>query len=118
MLASHNKGHGNRMRTYYVYILASKSHALHTGVTRDLTRRVSQHKLKLFPGFTLTYNINRLVYYEDFRDVRAAIGREKEIKAWRRSKKVVLIELRNPTWADLSEGWYGKADSSSLRSSE
>ncbi len=98
------------MRTYYVYIMASRSRALYTGVTRDPTRRVSEHKLKLVPGFTSDYNINRLVYYEDFRDIRAAIGREKQIKGWLRSKKTALIELRNRTWQDLSEGWYGKAD--------
>ena len=86
------------MRTYYVYILASRSRALYTGVTRDLTRRVSEHKQKLVPGFTSKYNINRLVHYEDFRDARGAIGREKEIKAWRRSKKIALIESGNPTW--------------------
>jgi putative endonuclease len=102
-------------RTYYVYIMASKSRALYTGVTRDLTRRVSEHKQKLVRGFTSAYNINRLVCYEDFRDIRAAIRREKEIKAWRRSKKMALIESRNPTWRDLSEAWYRKADSS-LRS--
>ena len=103
------------MRTYYVYIMASRSRTLYTGVSRDLTRRVSEHKQKLVPGFTSRYSITRLVYYEDFRDIRAAIWREKEIKAWRRSKKIALIESRNLTWADLSEGWYGKADSS-LRS--
>jgi len=100
------------MRTFYVCIMASRSRALYTGVTRDLTRRVSEHKQKLIPGFTSTYNINRLVYYEDFRYVRAAIAREKQIKAWRRSKKIALIESKNPAWQDLSEGWYGKADPS------
>ena len=103
------------MRTYYVYIMASRSRALYTGVTRDLTRRVSEHKQKLVPGFTSRYNMTRLVYFEDFRDVRAAIAHEKEIKGWRRSKKIALIESRNPVWLDLSDGWYGKADSS-LRS--
>ena len=73
-------------------------------MTRDLTRRVSEHKQKLVAGFTSTYNISRLVYYEDFRDIRAAIRREKEIKGWLRSKKIALIESRNPTWQDLSEG--------------
>jgi len=103
------------VRTYYVYIVASKSRALYTGVTRDLTRRVSEHKQKLVPGFTARYNVSRLVYYEDFRHVRAAIAREKKIKGWRRSKKTALIESTNPAWHDLSEGWYGKADPS-LRS--
>jgi putative endonuclease len=59
------------------------------------------------PGFTSRYNINRLVYYEDFSDIRSAIQREKEIKAWRRSKKVALIESRNPVWLDLSDQWFG-----------
>jgi putative endonuclease len=103
------------MRTYYVDIMASTSRTLYTGVTRDLTRRVSEHKQKLVPGFTSTYNISRLVYYEDFRNIRAAIAREKEIKAWRRAKKIALIESRNPVWLDLSEEWFRKADSS-LRS--
>jgi len=78
----------------------------------DLTRRLSEHKQKLFPGFTATYNMSRLVYYEDFRNIRAAIAREKEIKAWRRSKKIALIESRNPVWLDLSDGWFGRADPS------
>jgi putative endonuclease len=103
------------MRTYYAYIMASRSRALYTGVTRDVTRRVSEHKQNLVPGFTAIYNINRLVYYEDFRHIRAAIAREKEIKAWRRSKKIALIESKNAAWHDLGEGWYGKADPS-LRS--
>jgi putative endonuclease len=87
--------------------MASRSHTLYTGVTRDLTRRVSEHKQKLVPGFTSRYNINRLVYYEDFSDIRSAIQREKEIKAWRRSKKVALIESRNPVWLGLSDQWFG-----------
>jgi putative endonuclease len=95
--------------------MASRSRTLYTGVTRDLTRRVWEHKQKVIPGFTSRYNINRLVYCEDFRDIRSAIRREKEIKAWRRSKKVVLIESRNPGWLDLSGQWFGQADSS-LRS--
>ena len=66
------------------------------------------HQHKLVPGFTSKYNINRLVYYEDFRDIRAAIRREKQIKGWVRAKKVALIVARNPTWRDLSEDWFGK----------
>jgi putative endonuclease len=97
------------MRTYHVYIMASRSRALYTGVTRDLTRRVSEHKQNLVAGFTSRYKINRLVYYEDFRDTRAAIVREKQIKGWLRSKKIALIESTNPMWQDLSEGWYGKS---------
>jgi len=98
------------MRTYYVYIMVSRSRVLYVGVTRDLTGRVSEHKQKLVPGFTARYNVNRLVYYEDFRDIRAAIAREKQIKGWLRSKKIALIESMNPTWQDLSEGWYGTSE--------
>jgi len=99
-----------RMRTYYVYIMASRSRVLYVGVTRDLTGRVSEHRQKLIPGFTARYNANRLVYYEDFRDIRAAIAREKQIKGWLRSKKIALIESMNPRWQDLSAGWYGRSE--------
>ena len=94
------------MKQYYVYILTSKSGTLYTGMTNNLERRIYQHKHKLIEGFTSKYNVNRLVYYETYRDVRDAIDREKQIKAWRRSKKIALIETENPKWQDLSEGWY------------
>ena len=84
------------MKTYYVYIMANKSRNLYTGVTNNLERRVLQHRRKLVPGFTARYNINRLVYYETFGDVRAAINRETEIKGWLRARKVALIESANP----------------------
>ncbi len=96
------------MKTYYVYIMASKSRTLYTGVTSNLERRVLQHRRKLMPGFTSRYNISRLVYYEAFGDVLAAISREKQIKRWLRSKKIALIESANRDWKDLSNGWYGK----------
>ena len=105
-------------RTYCVYILASRSRTLYTGVTNNLIRRVWQHRWGSVPGFTTMYRIHRLVYYEPFRDVRQAIARESEIKKWRREKKVTLIEARNPTWEDLAVGWLdapktkSKADSS------
>jgi putative endonuclease len=79
---------------------------LYTGVTNDLERRVYQHKLKLLEGFTKRYNINKLVYFESTEDVDVAITREKEIKGWRRSKKVDLINSINPKWQDLSVDWY------------
>jgi len=75
-------------------------------MTNDLLRRVYQHKRKLVPGFTARYNIDRLVYYEAYRDVRDAIQREKEIKGLNRVKKIALIEMTNPTWEDLSADWY------------
>ncbi|MDA1001638.1 MAG: GIY-YIG nuclease family protein [bacterium] len=103
------------MKQYFIYILASKSRALYTGVTSDLERRTHIHKSKSVPGFTAKYKVHRLVYFEETNDVHSAIAREKQIKSWRRSKKVDLIEAVNPTWEDLSETWNRKADSS-LRS--
>ncbi|MGB6523566.1 MAG: GIY-YIG nuclease family protein [Candidatus Acidiferrales bacterium] len=93
------------MKTYCVYILASKSLNLYTGVTSNLQRRVIQHREKLLKGFSAKYNINRLVYYESFGDVFAAIRREKQIKGWLRSKKIALIESANRDWKDLSDAW-------------
>ena len=93
-------------KVYYVYILTNKSGTLYTGVTNNIRRRVRQHKDKLVPGFTRKYNIDRLLYYECFTDVYAAIAREKRIKGWVRRKKLDLIASVNPLWADLSEGWY------------
>ena len=105
------------MRTYYVYILANRSGTLYVGVTNDLTRRAFEHKAHIGAGFTDRYRIDRLVHFEDTSDVEAAIAREKQIKSWRRSKKVSLIEAIDSTWQDLSADWYDwpKTDSS-LRS--
>jgi putative endonuclease len=94
------------VKQYYVYIMTNRSGTLYTGVTNDLRRRVWQHKQKLVEGFTKRYNITRLVYYEETPDVNAAIAREKQIKGWRREKKVALIESVNSGWKDLSEGWF------------
>jgi putative endonuclease len=88
--------------------MTNSNRTLYTGVTSNLEKRVLQHKRKLLPGFTREYNINRLVYYETFRDVRAAIQREEQIKGWLRAKKVALIVRANPAWKDLSQGWYAK----------
>ena len=93
------------MSQYYVYIMASRSRTLYTGVTSDLERRVFEHKEKLVPGFTAKYKIERLVYFEIGEDVHAAISREKQIKGWTRSKKLALIDSINPTWSDLSSAW-------------
>ena len=95
-----------------VYILASRSRTLYVGVTRDLLRRVWQHREKLADGFTARFNIGRLVWYEMTPNIGAAIAKEKEIKSWRRSKKVALIEAANPTWEDLAAPWFGTADPS------
>jgi putative endonuclease len=106
-------------RTYYVYILANRSRTLYTGMTNRLLERVKQHREALFPGFTSQYRIHRLVYFETYRDVKAAIAREKQIKSLSRAKKIALMEMRNPTWEDLAAEWFApyprKADSS-LRS--
>jgi putative endonuclease len=93
-------------KTYVVYILASRTRNLYTGVTNNLRVRLAQHREKLNPGFTSRYNIFRLVHFEVFGDIRVAIAREKEIKGWRREKKVALIERENPTWEDLSAGFF------------
>ncbi|MBZ5588734.1 MAG: GIY-YIG nuclease family protein [Acidobacteriia bacterium] len=82
--------------------MSSRSRTLYTGVTNDLERRVNEHRLGQIPGFTARYRVTRLVYYETTPNVSAAIAREKQIKAWRREKKVALIETANPQWEDLS----------------
>ena len=92
-------------KTYYVYLLASKSRRLDVGVSSNLERRLYEHKNKLVDGFTKAYRIDRLVFFESTNDVRVALEREKEIKNWRREKKIVLLETMNPVWADLSEEW-------------
>jgi putative endonuclease len=87
--------------------MTNKSKTLYAGVTNDIQRRVFEHKKKLIRGFTKRYNITKLVYCESVDDIEAAIGREKQIKGWLRSKKVALIEATNPRWEDLSEEWFG-----------
>jgi putative endonuclease len=94
------------MRDYYVYILASPSRTLYIGVTNDLIRRLHEHRSGLGSEFTKRYNIHRLVYYESTNSAPVAIEREKEIKKWRRAKKVSLIEHKNPDWIDLSAEWH------------
>ena len=90
------------MSQYYVYIMASLSGVLYTGVTSDLNKRVGEHKEAQIPGFTKRYKVHRLVYYETTNDVNAAIAREKQIKRWRREKKVQLVETINRGWDDLA----------------
>ena len=93
-------------RYFYVYIMSNRSKTLYTGVTSNLVKRVWQHKNRAFEGFTSRYNIDRLVYYERFVNVHAAIAREKQVKGLLRIKKMELIVSMNPVWKDLSEGWY------------
>jgi putative endonuclease len=92
-------------RKYSVYIVASNSGTLYIGVTCKLAFRVMQHKNGEIEGFSSKYKCNRLVYFESFDDVHKAIGREKQLKGWRRAKKIVLIESLNPRWEDLAEKW-------------
>jgi len=91
----------------YTYIITNKNNTtLYTGVTSDLNNRIYQHKNHLIEGFSKKYNLEKLVYYEIFNDIRDAINREKQIKAGSRKKKEQLINSINPDWNDLSEGWY------------
>lgn len=90
------------MHDYYVYIMTNYSGTLYIGITNDLTRRVFEHKNKLIDGFTRKYNINRLVYHEHFQYILNAIAREKQLKRWRRKKKLWIINTINPSWTDLA----------------
>jgi putative endonuclease len=94
-----------RPNSYFVYILTNRTRTLYIGATNDLARRVYEHRSGEIPGFTSKYKIHRLVYFEEFGDIRHAIGREKEIKGGLRSKKIQLIETANPRWKDLSLEW-------------
>jgi putative endonuclease len=90
---------------YFVYIMSSRSGTLYIGMTNSIYRRALQHKHGEIEGFSNKYRCNRLVYYESFGDVYRAIGREKQLKGWRRSKKIALIESKNLRWEDLAEKW-------------
>jgi putative endonuclease len=91
---------------YYVYIMTNRSKTLYTGVTGHLERRVLEHRQGIKGEFAASYKIDRLVYFERFGDVHAAIAREKQIKGLLRIKKIALIASMNPAWRDLSEEWY------------
>ena len=92
--------------SYFTYIMASRSRTLYVGVKRAMEKRVFDHKWKEHDGFTEKYNGDRLVWFESHQDVAKAIAREKQLKGWRREKKIALIEKTNPAWADLSKDWY------------
>jgi putative endonuclease len=92
------------MKTFSVYMMTNRSRVvLYTGVTNDLERRVYEHKSGTVKGFTKQYKLDRLVYYENYGDIRDAITREKEIKGWRREKKNALVRTLNPLWKDLGQ---------------
>ena len=93
------------MRDCFVYILTNKNRStLYIGVTNDLARRVSEHQSKEIAGFSKDYSLSILLYHETYPDAALAIAREKQLKGWRRGKKVALIERVNPRWIDLSAG--------------
>jgi len=90
---------------FWVYILTSRTGTLYVGVTGYLGTRILQHKIDSIEGFTQKYKVHRLVYYESYQYVQTAIRREKQLKGWRREKKIALIEKINPRWQDLAENW-------------
>ena len=92
---------------YYVYIMSNwNNKILYVGVTNNLQRRINEHKNKIIKGFTEKYNVNKLVYFEYTDDINAAIKREKEIKKWRREKKIKLIQDFNHEWSDLYNKYF------------
>jgi putative endonuclease len=94
------------MKRYWVYIMSNKSRRLYTGFTDDMFRRTIEHKEKRFPNsFTAQYVYDMLVFYEEYAEAISAKMREKEIKGWRREKKLKLILAENPHWEDLSLEW-------------
>jgi putative endonuclease len=92
-------------RSYYVYIIASRSLTLYIGFTSNIEKRVWQHKNGTFEGFSKQYNCNRLLYLERYQTALVGIAREKQLKRWSRTKKLALIRDSNPTLIDLSENW-------------
>ena len=91
------------MRRFHVYILSNRTGTIYTGVTSNLPHRLEQHRAGTADAFTKKYMIDRLVYAEEAPDAQSAIAREKQIKRWRREKKVALIKSINPHWRDLSQ---------------
>src|ERR1039458_2120691 len=96
----------NGRNTYSAYIMGSLSGTLYIGMTGNLHRRVFQHKFHRIEGFTDRYQVERLLYWESFDEVQKAINREKQLKGWKRAKKIALIESLNPHWVDLAREWF------------
>ena len=103
-------------KTFFVYILSSRSRNLYIGITSDLVGRVWEHKTKALGGHTSRYSIDRLVYLEEYGRAADAIDREKEMKDWRRERKVALIEAGNGTWDDLAANWYDSLEPNTRQS--
>lgn len=91
----------SKQHRYWVYILSSFSKVIYIGVTNSLVARKKQHRQESPSGFCQKYNCHHLVYYEEYSDIYQAIAREKQLKRWRRDKKISLIEKKNPNWDDL-----------------
>lgn len=104
-----------KQHNYYVYIMASISRVIYIGVTNNLIRRVEEHKNETVEGFSKKYKTNNLIYYEYFNQINDAIRREKELKSWRREKKIALTEKTNPRWKDLYDELTERDPSSSRR---
>ena len=96
-----------RSPTYAVYVMTNRSDTLCIGVSNNLERRVWEHQQGASPGFATQYRTTRLIYAENFTEVRNAIGREKQLKKWSRAKKLALIAESNPEWRDLGAEWFG-----------
>jgi len=95
------------MANFYVYILTNrKNGVLYTGLTNELERRIGEHKNKILKGFTYKYNVDKLVYFEEFETYEEAFLRERRLKKWKREWKINLIVKENPNWTDLSAEWY------------
>jgi putative endonuclease len=93
-------------KTYSVYIMGSLSGTLYIGMSGNLYNRVFEHKFHCIEGFTEKYGVVRLLYFESFDEVVKAINREKQLKGWKRAKKIALIESVNPHWEDLARDWF------------
>jgi putative endonuclease len=91
---------------FYVYIMTNRSKNFYVGITNNVRNRVFQHKTGAFEGFTSRYKVDRLVYWETFKYVNAALAREKQLKRWTRVKKMQLIVSMNPEWKDLAADWF------------
>lgn len=90
------------MKSYWVYIITNKSGTLYTGITNNLVRRIFEHKQKIIPGFTTKYNIDKLIFFQEFSNPNDAIAAEKKIKGWTRKKKIDLVKSINPDFKELS----------------
>ena len=92
---------------YYIYILTNKTNnVLYIGMTNDIHRRINEHKSEMIDGFSKRYHTHKLVYFEEYARPTEAITREKQLKGYKRDKKIALINQLNPEWNDLSDDWY------------